>query len=83
MKRWNVTKCYVVTTLTKANKNTCQGYRVETLNGTRFNVMRMMEGVILQEIVLRPWSDPPYLQKLCFPRGRKRNFNGSYGLHMT
>ena len=38
------------------------------------NVMTMMEGVILQEIVLRPWSDPPVLRKLCFPRGKKRNF---------
>ena len=48
-----------------------------------FNVMTMVEGVILQEIVLRSLSDPPFLRKLCFPRGRKRHFNGSYGLHLT
>ena len=45
--------------------------------------MTMVEGVILQEIVLRSRSDPPFLWKLCFPRGRKRHFNGSYGLHLT
>ena len=42
-----------------------------------------MEGVILQEIVLRPWSDPPFLRKLCFSRGMKRNFNGNFGFHTT
>ena len=48
-----------------------------------FNVMTMVEGVIMQEIMLRPWSEPSFLQKLSFPRGRKRHFNGSYGLHLT
>ena len=48
-----------------------------------FNVMTMVEGVVLPEIVLRTCSDPPFLRKLCFPRGRKRYFNGSYGLHLT
>ena len=52
MTRRNVTKCYVDSTLTQANKKTCQGYRDETLNGTSFNVMTMVEGLILQEIVL-------------------------------
>ena len=49
MTRRNVTKCYVDSTLTQANKKTCQGYRDETLNGTSFNVMTMVEGLILQE----------------------------------
>ena len=35
-----------------------------------FNVMTMIEGVILQEIVLWSLSDRPFLRKLCFPRGR-------------
>ena len=32
--------------------------------------MTMIEGVILQEIVLWSLSDRPFLRKLCFPRGR-------------
>jgi len=54
MKRLNVTKWCVVSTLTLASENIWQGYCVETLNATIFNVMTMMEGVIVQEIVL--WS---------------------------
>ena len=38
-----------------------------------FNVITMIECVILQDI----------LRKLCFACGRKRHFNGSYGLRMT
>ena len=55
----------------------------ETLNGTSFNVMTMVEGLILQEIVLWCWSAPPFLRKLCFARGRKCHFSGSYGVRMT
>ena len=43
----------------------------------------MVEGIILQEIVLWSWSGPPYFRKLWFARGRNRHVNGSYGLHMT
>ena len=76
-------KCYVDSTLTQINKKTCQGYRDETLNGISFNVMTMVEGLILQEIVLWCWSAPPFLRKLCFARGRKRHLSGSYGVRMT
>ena len=48
-----------------------------------FNVMSIVEIVILQEIVLWSWTGPLFLRKLCFARGRKRHVNGSYGLHMT
>ena len=68
-------KCYVDSTLTQTNKKTCQGYRDETLNGISFNVMTMVEGLIL------PFS--PFLRKLCFARGRKRHLSGSYGVRMT
>ena len=45
--------------------------------------MTMVEYVILQEIELWSRSGPPLLRKLCFERGRKRCFKGSYGLHVT
>ena len=45
--------------------------------------MTMVEGLILQEIVLWCWSAPPFLRKLCFARGRKRHFSVSYGVRMT
>jgi hypothetical protein len=48
-----------------------------------FNVMIMVEGVILQDIVLWSSSGPPFLRKLCLPRGRKHHFNESYGLRMS
>jgi len=47
-----------------------------------FNVINTIEGVILQEIVLWSLCDPPFLRTLCFARGRKRHFKGSYGLRM-
>ena len=37
-----------------------------------FNVITMIECVILQEIVLWSCCDPIFLRKLCFARGRKR-----------
>ena len=45
--------------------------------------MTMVENVILQEIELWSRSGPPYLWKLCFEHGRKRHFNGTYGLLVT
>ena len=47
------------------------------------SVMTVMEGVILQEIVLWSLSGPPFLRMLCFVRGRKRHFNGSYSFRIT
>ena len=48
-----------------------------------FNVITMVECVILQEIVLWCRCDPTFLPKVRFAHGRKRHFNGSYGVRMT